>query len=99
VYNHSHHRSFGSVAGPKGEPMPSFADFPQHQNGLLLSFVSFYRELHDRAEGKQCMCGVCRMVRQFADEMKLPLTVHPENLGPGKMEDAMRCLELAKKGS
>lgn len=79
--------------------MPTFADFPDHQIGFLKTFVSLYRELHDRAEGKPCMCGVCQMVRKFADEMKLDLTVTPEKFSRGTMEDAMRCLELARRDS
>jgi|HubBroStandDraft_4_1064222.scaffolds.fasta_scaffold360509_2 hypothetical protein len=75
-------------------------DFPQAKEGTLILIVSLYRELHNRAKGKQCMCGACQMVQKLlVEQLGINLTLDSSKFTGGSMEEAMRCLELAKEGS
>lgn len=57
----------------------------------LLTFVSLYRALHDRSEGKECLCGVCRMVRGSGIEL-----LDLDNAMGATVEEQLRALESAK---
>ena len=63
--------------------------------GRMRLFLALYRELHDRAEGKPCMCGVCQMVR---DKPPTRLDL-PDVKGHPQFDAAMKALEMARQDS
>jgi hypothetical protein len=62
--------------------MVSLKDFPNAKEAMLVMIVSFYREMHNRAKGKPCKCGVCRMAQQhLVEELGIDLRIDPRRFG------------------
>jgi hypothetical protein len=80
--------------------MVKLKDFPNAKEDTLIMIVTFYREMHNRASqrarGRPCKCGVCRMAqRHLVEELGVDLSVDPSRFTRGSMEEAFQVLEMA----
>ena len=73
-----------------------YQDMPEAREALFTQIISFYREMHNRAKGKPCKCGVCRMVDKLVVErLGIDLTLDPERFRGADKETFFRGLEVA----